>query len=118
MTRRQIVELHFKEIPTDPETREALEKRIERRCDELLQEFQEITRCEIHLAAGGAGYVAQAHVTAKGTDTATHGEASEIGPALDQVLDKIERQLRKVHDKRIFQRRREAQRDPPKRQGS
>jgi ribosome-associated translation inhibitor RaiA len=31
------------------------------------------------------------------------------------VLDKIERQLRKVHDKRIFSLRREAQRDPPKR---
>jgi ribosomal subunit interface protein len=109
------VEVHFKDLPTDPELREALERRVASRCDELLREFEEITRCEIHLAADGVGFTAQAHATAKGVDTATHAEASELGPAADQALDRLERQLRKLHDKRIFSQRREAQRDPPKR---
>jgi ribosome-associated translation inhibitor RaiA len=39
-------------------------------------------------------------------------------PAVDAVLDKVKRQLRKAHDKRIFAQRRDAQRHPPKRSAS
>ena len=46
---------------------------------------------------------------------ATHADASEPGPAADRVLDKIEKQLRKVHDKRIFAPRREARRERSRR---
>ena len=56
-----------------------------------------------------------AYAIGKNTDVATHANAEAVRTASDQVLDKIERQLRKVHDKRIFTQRREAQRDPPKR---
>ena len=50
------------------------------------------------------------------------GDRGLIAPdrikAADKVLDKIERQLRTLHDKRIFSQRREAQRDPPKKRSS
>ena len=48
------------------------------------------------------------------TDVGAQAEASEPGPAADQVLDKLERQLRTLHDKRIFSQRRDARRDPAK----
>ena len=111
MTRRTDVVIHFKDISTDEELRESLELR----CRRLAEEFQEVVRVEISLYEDGAGFGAHGHATGKGTDVATHAVASETHPAADQVLDKLERQLRRSHDKRIFSQRREAQRDPPKR---
>jgi len=62
------------------------------------------------------GFEAHGHVTGKGIDIATQAAASELGPAADLVFNKAERQVRKIHDKRIFSQRRGARRDPPKRQ--
>ena len=111
MERQTSVVIHFKEISTDEDLREALEER----CRTLSSEFNEIDRIEIGLTEDGPGFSAHGHATGKGTDIATHANATELGPAADQVLDRIERQLRRSHDKRIFSQRREAQRDPPKR---
>ncbi len=56
-----------------------------------------------------------ARVTGKQTEAATHASATALARAADLVLEKIERQLRRVHDKRIFQHRREAQKENLKR---
>jgi ribosomal subunit interface protein len=111
MAEQPTVVIHFKDLSTDEPLRDSIEKR----CHHLAEEFHEISRCEITLEEDGAGFAAHGHVTGKNTDVATQAGASEIGPAVDRVLDKVERQLRRVHDKRIFAQRREAQRDPPKR---
>jgi ribosomal subunit interface protein len=111
MAGRLTVVVHFKDLSSDDELRESIEKR----CENLARDFHEISHCEIRLEEDGAGFVAHGHVTGKGTDVATQAGASELGPAVDRVLDKVERQLRRVHDKRIFSQRRDAQRDPPKR---
>lgn len=112
MTQTPTVVLHLKEVATaDDLVREAIEKR----CNLLAEEFHEITRVEVSLEIDGAGVTAHAHVTGKNVDAGTHASAAEPGPAADLALDKVERQLRKVHDKRIFAQRREAQKDPPKR---
>ena len=113
MTQRTIVRVHFKDLSIDDE--DVLKESIERGCDRLVEEFPEITRCEISLEPDGQGFTAHAHVTAKGSDMATEATASEPRPATDLVLDRVERQLRRAHDKRIFSQRRDAQRDPPKR---
>ena len=112
MIQRPTVVIHFKEVEHD----EPLKDSIERQCQLLAKSFPEITRIEISLENSGAGFTVHGHATGKGTDVATQAEASQLEPAVDLVFDKIERQLRKVHDKRIFSQRREAQRDPPKRQ--
>jgi ribosomal subunit interface protein len=103
-----MVVVAFKDIEHDEEVREA----IARRCRELWAEFHEVTRVEItFLEDGGAGYSAHGHVTGKGEDVGAHATAKALMPAAEVLLDKLERQLRKHHDKRIFSQRREAQRD-------
>lgn len=106
------VVVHLKEV----EVEQRLGESIEKRCQALSQEFHEVRRFEISIAQdGNAGIEVRGHATGKNTDVATHATASEPGPAVDRVLDRIERQLRAHHDKRIFAQRRDAQRHPPKR---
>ena len=105
------VVISFKDVPGDEEVREAIEKRSRH----LSDEFPEITRIAITLSEDGGGFSAHGHVSAKNTDSNTHAEAKELGPAAEKLFDRIERQMRRVHDKRIFEKRREAQKDPPKR---
>ncbi len=100
----------FKDLPADERVREAIEKR----CAHLAEEFQEITRVEVTLSEDGAGYTVHGHVTGKGSDVGAQAEASDLGAAADRLLDKLERQLRKHHDKRIFTQSRKSRRDPPK----
>ena len=104
----------FKDIDTDDRIREVIEKR----CEHLRAEFQELTRVEVTLQENGSGYQAHAHASGKNRDVGAQADASELLPAVDRLLDKVERQLRKLHDKRIFSQRREAQRDPPKKKGA
>ena len=111
MAQGATVLLNFKDLTPD----ETLRDTLERHCQELAQEFHEITRFELTLAEDGDGFTAHGHVTGKNTDLATHANASELARAVEQLLQKVERQLRRAHDKRIFAPRRDAQRDPPKR---
>ena len=111
MSRSPSVFLHFRDVESD----EAVRESVQRRCDHLADEFHEVNRFELTISENGPGFSVHGHATGKNTDVATHADAEQARVASDQVLDKIERQLRKVHDKRIFGRRREAQRDPPKR---
>ncbi len=111
MPQTPIVLIHFKDLPAD----EKLQETLQARCEHLAQEFHETARFEITFTEDGAGFTAHGHVTGKSTDVATHASASEMAPAGDQVLEKVERQLRRAHDKRIFSQRRDAQKDPPKR---
>lgn len=111
MTPSPTVLFNLKDVELDEELRAA----IERRCQALAEEFHEIGRFEISIEPARVGFHVNGHATGKNTDVATHVQASEIRPAADKVLDRIEKQLRRLHDKRIFAQRREAQRDPPKR---
>lgn len=107
--------LQLKQASSD----EALREHVERRLGRLADEFPEVTRFEITLSEDGGGFTAHGHVTGKNTEVAPHSAvASEARPALDSLFDRIERQLRRAHDKRIFAQRRNAQRDPPKRRRS
>jgi ribosomal subunit interface protein len=104
----------FKDMESDERVREVVEKR----CAQLGAEFQELSRVEITFVETGNSFSAHAHGTGKSRDVGAQADANELLPAADRVLDKLERQLRKLHDKRIFAQRREAQRDPPKKKGA
>jgi len=108
------VVISFKDLRVNDSVRETLEFG----CKRLATEFPETTRFELTLASDGAGHSAHAHVTGRSTEVASHAEAVEIGEAADKLLDKLERQLRRVHDKRVYAPRREAQKDHPKRKPS
>ncbi len=113
MGENQTVVISFKDLEVDEEAREAIDKR----CGILGDEFPETTRFEITISPDGSGHTAHARVHARQTEVDTHASASELRLAADQALDKVERQLRRAHDKRIFSRRREAQKASPKRGG-
>ena len=106
-----VVVVHFKDVEIDDIVRESVQKR----CEHLADEFREARRFEVTIEESGLGYDVHGHATGKHTDVATHAHAENPRMASDQVLEKIEKQLRKSHDKRIFSQRREAQRHPPKR---
>ena len=108
MAQNPTVVVAFKDIEHDEQVREM----IQQRCQQLSVEFHEVTRVEITLLEdGGTGYSAHGHVTGKGEDVGAHATAKQLLPAAEALLDKLERQLRKHHDKRIFSQRREAQRE-------
>jgi ribosome-associated translation inhibitor RaiA len=111
VTQRLSLITNFKDLSSDELVRDAVEKRGRR----LAEEFKEIVRIEVTLAEDGAGYTAHGHVTGKRIDVATHATATDLLPAAEMLFARVERQLRRVHDKRIFTQRREAQRNPPKR---
>lgn len=118
MSDRPVVIVHAKDLDLDPEVDERMRNSIERRCAALGEEFPEVGRFEFNLTLVGVSYHVHGHATGKNTDVATHAEATDPGPAAEMVIDKIGKQLRKHHDKRIFSQRRDAQKDPPKRRMS
>jgi len=107
MSRNPSVVLHFRDVEVDETVRES----VHRRCDHLADEFHEVNRFELTISENGAGFSVHGHATGKNTDVATHADAAAVRAASDQVLDKIERHLRRVHEKRIFSPRREVRRD-------
>lgn len=110
MSQSSKVVTNFKDLPHD----DAVQESIERRGEHLAEEFREISRIEFTLAEEGGDIAVHGHVTGKHRDVGAQAQASEAGPAAEKVFDKLARQLRTLHDKRIFTQRRDAQRDPPK----
>lgn len=111
MSTKPSVVISFKDLPVNESVRQTLEAG----CQRLAAEFPETSRYELTVAPDGAGHSAHAHVTGRSTEVASHAQAVELGEAVDRLLDKLERQLRRVHEKRIFSPRREAQKDNVKR---
>jgi ribosome-associated translation inhibitor RaiA len=105
-----IVVISFKDIEADDDVRE----RIDERCRALRAEFPETARFEMTLAPDGAGHTAHLRVSGRNTHLDAHGAAIELELAAEKALEKAHGQLRTVHDKRIFTRRREARKASPK----
>jgi ribosome-associated translation inhibitor RaiA len=108
------VVIHFRDVATDEEVRDHLEQR----CQSLADEFPETLRYEITLQDNNGPFSAHARATGRKTNAAAHiDDGLNLRHAGDQVLDKLERELRREHDKRIFSPRRKAQKSPSKRTG-
>lgn len=105
-----LVVISFKDIAVNETVRENVEKR----CVALGGEFPETDRYEVILAADGAGTTAHVHATGRGVDVASQGDSTELSLAADRAIDTVAKQLRKIHDKKIYARRREAQRSREK----
>ena len=99
--------VRFKDFANNQEVKEILEAR----CHHLAQEFPETSHYELSLSLDSEEVSAHAHVSGKRTRIASHAKASDMRQAAELALDKLERELRREHDKRIFSPRREAQRD-------
>jgi ribosome-associated translation inhibitor RaiA len=106
-----VIAVHFKDMPVNDEVRAD----VEGRCQALADEFPELTHVEVTLTPDGAGHAASGRVTGRSTELATHAAAPQPGHAANRLLDTLRQQLRRSHDKRVFARRRAAQRRNPKR---
>ncbi|MCP3983147.1 MAG: HPF/RaiA family ribosome-associated protein [bacterium] len=106
-----LVAMHIKDTDLSEEAR----RRLEARCQSVVEEFPELTHLEISVAPEGLGHTASAHATGKHTEAATHAKGEQAAQVADLVLHKLEHQLRRVHDKRIFARRRDARQHTTKR---
>jgi ribosome-associated translation inhibitor RaiA len=104
--------IHFNDIPVNHSVRE----HIEARCKHLADEFPEAINFEVHLTGDFESAQCHGHVSGKRTHAAAHVEqANNLRHAGDLMLDKVERELRREHDKRIFGPRRQAQKSQTKR---
>jgi ribosomal subunit interface protein len=99
-----IVVIHLKEEADDADIREHLKQR----CNHLAEEFPETSHYEIHLEPNAEEIAARGHVTGRNTNIAAHATSSDLRQAGERVIDKLERELRREHDKRIFTLRRKA----------
>jgi len=107
MSDTPVIVISFK----DMESNETIRETLERGCRTLAVEFPETTRFEVTIAPDGVGHAASGRVAGRNTEIAAHATAIEPGHSADKLLDTLQKQLRKVHDKHIFARRRESQRE-------
>ena len=110
MAETPTVVVRFKDVEHD----ELVREEIERKARQIAEEFPETTRFEISLEPDGAGFRIHAHVNGKNTEVTTHGDGPDLRTATDQLFHRVKHQLRRVHDKRIFLHRREAQKSSQK----
>ena len=106
-----IVAISFKDLEPDEEVREEASRRL----SALADEFPEPSHIEVAFEPDGEGFSAHAHVTGGGIDVATSSHAPELPLAADRLFDRLAKQLRRAHDKRLFARRRVAMTRNPKR---
>ena len=98
--------IHFKDLETD----EAVRNHIQARCEQLAEEFRETESFEVTVERSPHAVDCHGHVSGKQTRTAAHASGLETARhASDAFLEKLERELRTHHDKRIFSQRRKAQ---------
>ncbi len=103
MTLSRNTVVNFKDVPTSP----AVRSFVEERCEQLAEEFPEELRFEVTIIPEGDGFTAHGHVKGRDIDVAAnHDWEEEAGKAADQLIEKLHSQLRKNHDKKIFNARR------------
>jgi ribosome-associated translation inhibitor RaiA len=110
MTEIPTVVIRFKDVDHDEQVREEMDRRTR----VLFEEFPETTRYEITLEPNGVGFRIHGHVNGKHTEVATHADGPDPRTSADLLFHRLKQQLRRVHDKRIFLHRREAQKSNPK----
>jgi len=108
------VVIRFKNIEQDDEIRSHLQRRLQ----QISDDFPETSRCELNLLADSDQFTAHAHATGKRIDLAAHAASDNVRAAGESALGKLVRELRRHHDKQIFMRRRAARRDPVRREAT
>jgi ribosome-associated translation inhibitor RaiA len=88
-----------------------LHSECEHLCEGLGTEFPEALRFEVTLRHDASQYETIVHVTGKEIDLAAHASGPELRPLLTEAFERARRQLRKHHDKLVFERRRKAARE-------
>jgi putative sigma-54 modulation protein len=92
------------------EVNESIRSYIERKLQKLDRRVHELTHVEIELAVEhnpriAESQVAEATVHLKGHTLRAREAARDMNAAIDELVDKLVRQVRDLHDKRVDRRR-------------
>lgn len=94
--------MHFQEVPHSSYLR--------RKCvalsTDLQEEFPEIIRFEITHSHAGEERTTLVHVTGKQLDVASSANSRDPRESVNDAFDRVRRQLRKRHDKKVTRKRR------------
>ena len=94
--------IHFHDLPhSDP-----IHRACEQWVDALQEEFPETSKYEVTLSHSRGEHEAHVHVTGKDLELASAAQHRDLKDAVTEGFERLRRQLRKKHDKRIFTRRR------------
>ncbi|MFQ5514268.1 MAG: HPF/RaiA family ribosome-associated protein [Myxococcota bacterium] len=99
--------IHFHDLPHSRRVKEE----FERLATSLRDEFPEIQKLEVSLNHSHEDKETHVHVTGKDLELAARAACRELHDSLVEAFDRLRRQLRKRHDKVIYARRREAQKN-------
>ena len=99
--------VHFQDVPHS----ESIQRECERWIDLLREEFPETSKYEITLTHAGNDHETHVHVTGKHVELASQARHRDLREAVTDAFDRVRRQLRKHHDKKISGRRRDTHRD-------
>lgn len=103
-TRRMPFHIHFRDTPHSDHLRGECEGWAEA----LRSEFPETSRVEVTVSHDGDDHEVHVHVTGKHVDVASSGKHREsVFASARDAFDKLHAQLRKHHDRKIFQHRRD-----------
>ncbi len=94
--------LHFHDVPHSDELRADAERHV----GELQQEFPGTSKCEVSFSRDRAEHQTHVHLTGKEGEFASHAADADAKAALEAAFARLRRQLRRHHDKVVFERRR------------
>jgi ribosomal subunit interface protein len=96
--------IHFRDTPHS----DHLRGECESWGDALRNEFPETTRVEVTVSHDGDAHEVHVHVTGRHVDLSSSAKNREtVFASAREAFDKLHAQLRKHHDKQIFQHRRD-----------
>jgi ribosome-associated translation inhibitor RaiA len=94
--------IHFRDLPAS----ETVRGDCEERSNGLREEFPGTSRCEVTVAHTADGHEVHVHVTGKDLEVDASARHHGVREAIVEAFERVRRQLRKHHDKQIFERRR------------
>ena len=87
------------------EVNDSIRSYTERKLQKLERRVHELTRVEIELAVERNPSIAEATVHLKGHTLRAREAAYDMKAAIDELADKLVRQVKDIHDKRVHGRR-------------
>ena len=102
MTQDMTLVIRFKDIEHDDDVHSQLERRFR----QIAHDFPEASHFELSLSTEADDVSAHALARGKQLDLASHAAANGVRAAGELALDRLQRELRRGHDKRIFGQRR------------
>jgi ribosome-associated translation inhibitor RaiA len=100
--------IHFHDVPHSV----YLAQKCQELSRALSEEFPEALRFDVTQSQLGVDQTTTVHVTGRDLDFASTSKAAHARESVNEAFTKLRRQLRKHHDKAIFNRRRELRAQP------